>query len=109
MEEVARTLGKEWIEQKIDTRMIHGTEVSEELRKGRQGGIPWLVVLDGDGNEVVTGEAPNTGNVGCPMRPEEIDWFATMLEKSAKHTTAEDRAKVRSLLEAYAKKVLGGS
>jgi len=87
--------------------MIHGTKVSAELRKGRRGGIPWMVVLDGEGHEVVTSDGPK-GNVGCPMRPHEIDWFMEMVTRASKRMTVEDIAHVRVALLAYAREVLGG-
>ncbi len=54
----------------------------DEMKKGRSGGMPWMVILDGDGKELITSVGPE-GNVGCPVQPAEVDYFVTMIESSS--------------------------
>ena len=66
---------KDYVVVMLDTdRMTEGKELAAELRKGQGGGIPWMVILDGEGQPLVTSDGPK-GNVGCPARPHEVEFF----------------------------------
>ena len=80
--------------------MIGGAELAKELRKGKKGGIPWIVILDGDGKEQITSDGPE-GNIGCPAQPHEIDHFLAMVDATRQHMTADDRAIIERELRAY--------
>ncbi len=83
-----------------------GAAVIETLRTGHQGGgIPWLVVLDAAGKELVTSDGPK-GNIGCPVQPDEIAWFRTMLEHSKKRLTTAELDTLQKANEAFAARVL---
>jgi thiol-disulfide isomerase/thioredoxin len=91
---------------KIDLdRMTHGKAVAEQLRGTLDGGIPWIAVLDSDGQKLVTSDGP-AGNTGYPAEPQEIDHFIAMLQATAKHMNAEQVDQVRSVLSDAAKKYL---
>ena len=75
------------------------------MRGGKGGGIPWMVILDGDGGQLVTSDGPK-GNIGCPIQPHERAFFYGMLEKTRKHMSDEDVAAVKAGLEAFAKAIL---
>jgi len=45
--------------------------------------------------------------VGCPVLPQEIDWFLTMLQRTARSLGDAELRELRAELEAYAAK-LGG-
>ena len=95
----------DYVDLKIDTdRMKAGEEVARQLRGKRTGGIPWMVILEPSGDELVTSDGPG-GNVGCPMQKEEIEWFMTMLGKTRSRLTAKDLHKIEEALKAYADKV----
>lgn len=80
--EVAAILKKDFVEVKIDAdRMTGGQQLLNRYRKSDQGGIPWFAFLTPDGKTIVTSDAPD-GNVGCPWKDEEIDYFAGMLRKA---------------------------
>ena len=81
--------------------MIDGAKVAARLRKGKRGGIPWMVILDGDGKELVTSDGPK-GNVGCPVAPHEIDWFMTMIARTATNLDTDEQKAIRKHLDAYA-------
>ncbi len=88
---------------KIDTdEMENGSEVADQLRKGRGGGIPWMVILDPAGNELISADGPD-GNIGCPVGPAEIDYFLTMIERTSPPSDVETSAAIRSSLEEFAK------
>ena len=82
--------------------MTNGAEVAARLRKGKRGGIPWMVILDGDGKELITSDGPK-GNVGCPVAPHEIAYFMEMIQKTATNLDAKEQKSLHALLEAYAK------
>jgi len=65
---------------------------------GSPQGVPWFAFLDASGQPIVTSDRPGTGNIGYPDRPEEIDWFMTMLEKAAPSMSAEETHKIESSL-----------
>ena len=100
-------MGKDWIELKIDSRMVNGRAVIDHLRGERRGGIPWMVLLDASGKELVSSDGPN-GNVGCPVTEAERAWFLKMLAQTRQHASEADLAVVEAKLAAFAKKVMGG-
>ena len=108
MPTVAKAFAKDFVDVKIDIdRMPHGKDVQARLRGAATGGIPWSVILDADGQQVITADGPE-GNIGCPARPHEIEHFMTMMRTGRKHMTDADLGTIQEKLEAYAKKLLGG-
>ena len=90
----------------IDTdRMTDGAELAKELGKGEGSGIPWMVILDGDGKEVVSSNAePDGGNIGGPRSVDECAWFVEMLKRSCgDKVSAAEVAAVQADLEDYSK------
>jgi hypothetical protein len=76
-----------WV--KMDHRWIGARELMTELRGEAEGGIPWWVILDGDGKQLATSNQPNGENIGFPSTPEGIEHFRTMLTQSAQRMTAK--------------------
>ena len=100
-------LARDYVELKIDTdRHTNGKAVADRLRVGRDGGIPWILITDSSGKELVTSDGPG-GNVGCPVTKPEVEWFMTMLRKTARNLGEEQLREVEVALKAHAKK-LGG-
>jgi thioredoxin-related protein len=63
--------------------------------QGKTGGVPFLVFLNAAGNPIVNSNRPVQGqpggmNIGYPSKPEEIDWFMSMLNKAAPKMTADE-------------------
>jgi len=56
---------------------------------GGPAGLPYSAFLDAKGATIVTSKR-NGGNIGYPARPEEIDWFVTMMKKAAPQMSPED-------------------
>ena len=81
--------------------MQNGKAVSERLRKGRTGGIPWIAMLDSAGNELATSDGPD-GNIGCPVQPSEIEHFMRMISQSDKGYTPGELVRINKALKAFA-------
>ena len=89
---------------KIATDKMEGGEaIFDSLKKGRSGGMPWMVVLDGEGKEVVSSVGPE-GNVGCPVSDGEIEHFVHMVKVST-DASDEHLAKITDAMKANAKKL----
>jgi thiol-disulfide isomerase/thioredoxin len=107
--EIARIVEKDYVEVKIDTdRMPGGDEVLANYRQGKDGGIPWMVILDAAGNALVTSDGER-GNVGYPVEAGEIAHFLTMLRKTAKRISEEEIAGVGRALERTAEEIKGSA
>lgn len=104
--EIEAIMAKDVIPVKIDQdRMKHGKLMAAVVRQGRGGGIPWYVFSDVDMKPVVTSDGPH-GNIGCPVKEEEITHFIAMLDKVRKNMTVADIVAIRKALEENAKKIL---
>ncbi len=90
----------------IDTdRDKNGDKILKRLKGKRSGGLPWLVILDADGEELISSNRPpKGGNIGSPVQPEECDYFITMLEKTKTRLTDKDLELLAKELETHAKK-----
>lgn len=105
--EVAEALADSFLVQKIDIeRTTHGAEVMKRYRKDDSGGIPWYVVLDGEGKPHGTADA-DFGNIGYPMEPKEIDAFLKLLESQGKLDPPR-LTTLRNSLEAAAAEIRAG-
>ena len=73
-----------WVDLMIDVdRDANGKAINERLKRDRKGGLPWLIVLDDEGKEIVTSNAePKGGNIGAPVQVDECAWFGVMMERS---------------------------
>lgn len=99
----AQLFADDYIVLKIDVEeMEHGEEIGKQLRGERTGGIPWIVILDGEGTELITSDGPN-GNVGCPITVDECAYFVTMIEQTIQHAPAERAKEIADALDAFAK------
>ncbi|MHC5539200.1 thioredoxin family protein [Singulisphaera rosea] len=83
-EEIARILGPDYIDLKIDLdRMTGAKAIQKRFRPDESGGIPWIAILDAKGEVLATSDGPK-GNIGHPAKPEEIAHFLDMLKKTAR-------------------------
>jgi Dioxygenase len=102
---VTQRLAKDYEIVMIDQeRMTGGAESAKRLRKGKGGGIPWIVILDGDGHELVNSDGPK-GNIGCPADAHEIDYFLSMIDKTRQHMSDEDRIVLERELRVHGKRL----
>lgn len=100
--EIASIMAKDFVDIKIDQdRTVGGKDMLEEYSKGKSGGIPWIVFLDGDGKAMIDSNAAK-GNIGFPSEPAEIEHFEKMLKAAAKNMTVGDiAALVKSLKDVH--------
>lgn len=95
---------KDYVVAKIDlTRMDHGQDVNDKFRK-IETGIPWIAVLDSEGNASHTSEGPQ-GNIGYPVHPQEIAYFLEMVKATSKSLTADDFVQIEKSLVERAEKL----
>lgn len=86
--------------------MEGGDEVMKELLKDRSGGMPWMVILDGEGNELVSSNAPDGKNVGCPVEPHEIKHFVDMIRQTS-DADEDELVAIDEAMQANRKKIRG--
>ncbi len=89
-----------------DYVLVSGAQpVIDRLRKGHSGGgIPWMTIVDADGKELVTSDAPKGGNIGCPVQPEEVAWFRAMLAKTRQRLSDAELAAIERANETFAER-----
>ena len=80
-------------------KMEGGQAMFDQMKKERSGGMPWIVILDGDGEELITSVGPE-GNIGCPVQPAEVDYFVTMIKSSS----SSDEQRLEEIREALVKR-----
>ena len=91
----------DFVDVKIDlTEMDQGAAVAKRLRKSRTGGIPWMVILDATGKELISSDGPK-GNCGYPMLPHEIDHFLKMLRTTSTRTSEKQLVGLGKELHEY--------
>ena len=72
-----------------------GARLHGSYPKAKGQGIPWFVILDGDGKEVADSMGPK-GNIGCPDTDEEIAVWTDLLKRVRKALTDEDLEALKS-------------
>ncbi len=104
--EIAPVLARDYLDVKIDTyRMIDGAELAAELREGKGGGIPWIVITDAELHPEITSDG-DEGNTGFPIADHEIAHFAHMLATTRVNMTEDDVAMLRKSLEDNAAEIM---
>jgi thioredoxin-related protein len=98
--DVTATLGKEFVDVKIDIdRMDGGKEVLQRYNKTGKGGIPWFAFVDRQGKVLATSDGPK-GNIGFPYEEHEIVYFVKMLETTRQHLSPQDIERLEKSLRA---------
>ena len=103
-EMVAPIYAKGWVDVMVDVdRDTGGKALNDRLKGKRSGGLPWSVILDASGNEIVSANAePKGGNIGAPVKPEECAWMIEMLKRSSGNKVSFSDLKVlEQELETY--------
>ena len=86
-------------------RMTNGKAVGARLTKGENKGYPWSVILDADGKQLITSDAPD-GNIGCPVMPKEAEHFFAMLDKTRQRLTDEELDALSGEHDAFAAPII---
>ena len=101
-------LDKHYVFVKLDvSRDTHAQALREKYKESKSGGVPWYTILDAQGNQLVTSNAPakDTGepfsnsNIGFPSEPPSIDHFVKMLRDTAPRLSPEKLAELRVALQ----------
>ena len=103
---VAAAMAKDWVICTVDVdRMTHGKVINERLKGDREGGLPWLAILDAAGKELISSNDPKKkgANIGAPAQPDEIDHFLLMLNQTKQHCTEADMTAIEQELREFAK------
>jgi thiol-disulfide isomerase/thioredoxin len=106
--ELQTDLNRDYVIVKIDTaRMTGGEALEEKLRKHEgkdaSGGIPWMVVLDAEGQPLFTSDAAQ-GNIGCPVLDWEVEHFLMMLDYTCQSLETDDLARLRKTVDRVTEK-----
>jgi len=89
-------------EDKVDTENPGAAALMAEFGAS-QAGIPIYLFLDKNGRRLASSMAlPDGSNIGYPAAPEEIAAFEMLMEKTAPHMTADQRAAVTQYLRTHA-------
>jgi thioredoxin-related protein len=80
-----------------------GAEKLLEDFGNKDGGVPFIVFLDQQGQLLINSNRPSMGkdkggNVGYPAAPEEIDWFMQMLRKTLPSLSESDAHTIETWL-----------
>lgn len=105
--EIAKMLGKDFVDVKIDVdRTIGGEDVMKRFAGEKPKGIPWFAFVDpATGKAIVTSDDSTGQNVGFPAAENEIAHFGEMLKKACRNASKSDiDALLASLKEANKKR-----
>ena len=83
-----------------DEHLSNVEPVAKRLRGDANGGIPWMVILDNNGDSLATSDGPS-GNIGYPFEPTEIEHFIDMLKRTSRRISSEEIAQLKSTLEEF--------
>lgn len=88
-----------WV--KLDSRWEHAQEIAKELRQEAEGGIPWVAILDADGQTLATSNDSEGENIGFPSKSERdgIRHFLKMLRSTSQRMTEDDFQTLQRALE----------
>ncbi|HTI49938.1 MAG TPA: thioredoxin family protein [Planctomycetaceae bacterium] len=81
---------KDYVSLKLDMCYRNCGTVIDRIR-GKQGGVPWIAILDASGKLLATSDGPE-GNFGFPAKPSEVADFVKMLRATARRMTDDDLA-----------------
>ncbi len=99
-------MDRAYVELKIDIdRMAGGKEMLDRFREGKAGGIPWIAILDSEGEVLATADGPG-GNIGCPVTVEERAHFASILKSTGEKLSPDELAKIGKSLDVFAEEIL---
>jgi thiol-disulfide isomerase/thioredoxin len=106
--ELQTDLNRDYVIVKIDSARMTGGEALAEILRMREannpsGGIPWMVVLDAEGKQLITSDAAQ-GNIGCPVLDWEVEHFLMMLDYTCQSLGTDDLARLRQTVERFTEK-----
>ncbi len=103
-EPVAAVFNAAYVPVKIDVdRMTGGAELMAKYARDHKG-LPFFVVLDADGTALADSVGPE-GNVGCPVKPAEIEHFIKVVRQTGRGLTDEQISTLESGFRQLAEKL----
>ncbi len=86
--------------------MTGGQELGDKLQRGRVAGLPWLVILDADGKELISSNNEEGKNIGSPAADWEVAHFMKMMRQTRQHMSNDDIAGLEKDLNIHAERIL---
>ena len=101
--DVAPLIAKEFVTVKLDFDRGIGAKEIERRFIDKDQGLPWFAFLDGDGKCLIHSTREKGGNIGHPAKPDEVEYFKTMLQTVKKQLTDDDINFLIKSIEAFNK------
>ncbi len=84
-------------------RYANGGQVMDKVRKDNSGGIPWVAILDAQGNVLASSNDAEGKNIGFPYETAGIEHFLKMLSSTGQRITPDQVQQLRQALVERAK------
>jgi thiol:disulfide interchange protein len=88
--EIVEILAKDFVPVKIDMDRMLGAKAINDRYVDGYGGIPWIVILDPDGELVADSFNEEGRNIGSPYYDWEIEYFGVMMRQVARNISEAD-------------------
>jgi hypothetical protein len=98
LDEYKSLLGKDYVFLKLDSRMPEFDELYQELTQGTHRGMPWMTILDAEGNTLITGDTEE-GTIGFPTTGKSLEQFRLMLTNTRQRLTDNDISSLIAALQ----------
>ena len=101
--DIAKIMAQDYILVKIDLDRMSGADAIDKRIRKKGRGIPWHAILDAEGKVLITSDGPK-GNVGFPLRPDEIAHFIHMIKETSRNITPGRISTIQKTLSQQQKK-----
>lgn len=95
--EIAKIMAEYYILVKIDLDRTAGAKAFDKRIRLKGGGIPWFAIFDAKGKSLISSVGPQ-GNIGYPVKPDEIAHFIRMITETAENMTSEQISAIEKKL-----------
>lgn len=95
--EIAKIMAEYYILVKIDLNRTAGAKAFDKRIRLKGGGIPWFAIFDAKGKSLISSVGPQ-GNIGYPVKPDEIAHFIRMITETAENITSEQISAIEKKL-----------
>ena len=88
--EIETILAKDFVPVKIDIDRMLGAEPIEEKYVNSYGGVPWIAILDSDGELLADSFNEEGRNIGSPWADWEVEYFGVMMREVPRNISEAD-------------------
>lgn len=88
--EIEPVLAKDFVPVKIDMDRMIGADAIQDRYITKPSGIPWIVILDAEGNLLADSFNEEGRNIGSPWNDWEVEYFGVMMREVARNLTEDD-------------------